>query len=122
MNSYQNAHSTKLSACLLEPCSCTTQVLTATIFYKMFRFSKDNAIKVTEECGSLKNYHDQLQSCKLRNRRLLFPFNVALSLLNLPNSRSVLPTKSLIFHLRMHVVSQKKNDCNHVHEIKYMSI
>ena len=69
-----------------------------------------------------KNYHDQLQSCKLRNRRLLFPFNVALSLLNLPNSRSVLPTKSLIFHLRMHVVSQKENDCNHVHEIKYMSI
>ena len=36
--------------------------------------------------------NNQLQNGKLRNRRLLFSFNVALSLLNLPNSNSVLPT------------------------------
>ena len=52
--------------------------------------------------------NNQLQNGKLRNGRLLLSFNVALSLLNLPNSNSVLPTKSLIFHSRMHVVSQKK--------------
>ena len=52
--------------------------------------------------------NNQLQNGKLRNGHLLLSFNVALSLLNLPNSNSVLPTKSLIFHLRMHVVSQKK--------------
>ena len=52
--------------------------------------------------------NNQLQNGKLRNGRLLFSFNVALSLLNLPKSNSVLPTKALIFHLRMHVVSQKK--------------
>ena len=33
--------------------------------------------------------NNQLQNGKLRNGRLLFSFNVALSLLNLPNSNSV---------------------------------
>ena len=36
--------------------------------------------------------NNQLQNGKLRNGRLLLSFNVALSLLNLPNSNSVLPT------------------------------
>ena len=35
--------------------------------------------------------NNQLQNGKLKNGRLLFSFNVALSLLNLPNSNSVLP-------------------------------